>query len=164
LGALEHLDPAVRCWVAGEGPDTDALRSRFAGRPGVEWLGRVTDDERAARMKGADVVCAPSLYGESFGVVLLEAMAAGAAVVASDLPGYRNVGRDGVDSLLVPPGEVDALAGALRKVLEDDALRRRLVEAGRRRAAELSMDHLAERYVGYYQAAIEHRIPAAAAR
>ena len=163
LEALDRL-PGVACWVAGLGPDTERLRAQFGDRPGIEWLGRITDEERASRMKGADVVCAPSLYGESFGVVLLEGMAAGTAVVASDLPGYRNAGRDGIDSILVTPGDVEALACALARTLEDDDLRARLVAAGSVRAHEMSMDRLAKRYVGYYRAAIEHQPAVTAAR
>ena len=82
-----ELPPDVRLWVGSDGPDTAELKARFAGDVRVEWLGRLTDAEKAARMQGADVFCAPSLRGESFGVVLLEAMAAGTPVVASDLPG-----------------------------------------------------------------------------
>ena len=150
LGAAERLSADVRLWVAGDGPETERLRSRYGGDQRVEWIGRVDDDERAARMKGADVVCAPSLRGESFGVVVLEAMAAGTPVVASDLPGYRNVATDGVDALLVPPGDRDALAGALQRVLGDGALAAGLATAGEARAAELSMEHLAERYTSIY--------------
>ena len=66
-------------------------------------------------MAGADVFCAPALRGESFGVVLLEAMAAGTPVVASDIDGYRNVATDGVDARLVPPGRAEALGDALAR-------------------------------------------------
>jgi phosphatidylinositol alpha-mannosyltransferase len=96
------------------------------------------------------VFCAPSLRGESFGVVLLEAMAASTPIVASDLPGYRNVANDDVHAVLVPPGDAKALAAALCRVLEDGSLRRRLVDAGDARANEFSMDRLAERYVELY--------------
>jgi phosphatidylinositol alpha-mannosyltransferase len=92
------------------------------------------------------VFCAPSLGGESFGVVLLEAMAARTAVVASDLPGYANVARADRDGLLVPPGDAPALAAALRRVLEEKQLRDALVASGAERAEGFSMDHLAERY------------------
>ena len=97
------------------------------------------------------MLCAPSLHGESFGVVLIEAMAAGTTVVASALPGYRNVATDGVDSLLVPPGDVDALVGALSAALDDDALTAPLCAAGSRRADEFSMRVLAELYLGRYR-------------
>ena len=83
--------------------------------------------------------CAPSLHGESFGVVLIEAMAAGTPVVASALDGYRNVATDGVDALLVEPGDADALADALRAVSTTDAaLAERLRRRRRRRGPRSS--------------------------
>ena len=95
------------------------------------------------RIKGADALCVPSLRGESFGIVLLEAMAAGTPVVASDLPGYRNVASTGDEAHLVPPGDPVALANALLEVIEDTDLASRLSQAGRKRALEFSMDRLA---------------------
>ena len=151
LAALRKLPPTVRLWIAGEGPETAALRAKSAGDPRVDWLGTITDTEKIARIKGADVLCAPSLRGESFGIVLLEAMAAGTAVVAGDIAGYRNVARPGRDALLVPPGDADALAGAIDRVLSDGALSRRLVEAGLARAEDFSMGGLAERYLERYE-------------
>ncbi|HKH25272.1 MAG TPA: glycosyltransferase, partial [Acidimicrobiales bacterium] len=121
------------------------------GDPRIEWLGRLGDDEVASRMRGADVFCAPSLHGESFGVVLLEAMAAGAVVVASQLDGYRNVATDGLDALLTEPGDADALAAALRSALGDASLRAQLQGAGERRVQLFSMDRLAELYVERYE-------------
>ena len=150
LQAMPALGPDVRLWVAGDGPQTSQLRERVSGDPRIEWLGRVSDAEVASRLAGADVFCAPSLGGESFGVVLLEAMAARTPIVASDLPGYRRVVRPGVDALLVPPGEVDALARALRSVLTEAAVRTRLADAGADRAETFSMDGLAERYLDIY--------------
>jgi phosphatidylinositol alpha-mannosyltransferase len=80
------------------------------------------------------VFISPALGQESFGMVLVEAMAAGLPVVASDIPGYREVVRDEREGLLVPPGDAHALASALERVLSDRALAARLGEAGRRRA------------------------------
>jgi phosphatidylinositol alpha-mannosyltransferase len=97
------------------------------------------------------VFCAPSLHGESFGVVLLEAMAAGAVVVASALDGYANVATDGVDALLTPPGDSEALGATLSQVLGDGALRDRLIEAAEARAQEFSMVRLAEAYARHYE-------------
>jgi phosphatidylinositol alpha-mannosyltransferase len=151
LDALAHLPAGVRVWVGGTGPQTEMLRARHGADPRIGWLGRLSDQEVASRLAGADVFCAPSLHGESFGVVLLEAMAAGAAVVASALDGYRNVATDGVEALLVPPGDGAALGAALRRVLEDAALRRDLIAAGERRAQRLSMTRLAEEYLVRYQ-------------
>jgi phosphatidyl-myo-inositol alpha-mannosyltransferase len=159
LAAMSHLDDDVRCWVAGDGPDTHALQQRYGDDPRIEWLGRVPESEKLARLRGASIFCAPSLHGESFGVVLAEAMAAGTAVVASSLDGYRNVATHDVDAVLVPPGDADALGAALRSLLDDDARRSRLIEAGRGRADELAMSTLVERYLEIYTDLIgRHRI------
>jgi len=151
LDAMSELPRALRLWIASDGPETEMLKQRVAGDTRIEWLGRISEDEKAARMRGADVFCAPSLHGESFGVVLLEAMAAETAVVASDLPGYTNVARGGRDALLVPTGDPSALAGAISSVLGDPELRSRLVASGVERAREFSMQHLAEVYVELYE-------------
>jgi len=98
------------------------------------------------------VFCAPALGQESFGVVLLEAMAAGTPVVASDIDGYRNVATDGVDARLVAPGDPEALAAALAGVLSDASVAASLAAAGRARAEAHSMVTLAERYVELYEA------------
>jgi phosphatidylinositol alpha-mannosyltransferase len=150
LKAFAGLDTDAALWVAGEGPETAALA---ASKPGnVEWLGRISDQELAERMRTAAVFCAPSLHGESFGVVLLEAMAAGTPVVASDISGYRDVARHEREAVLVPPGDPAALADGLRRVLDDPLLAGRLVEAGTARAAGFSMERLAARYVELYEA------------
>jgi phosphatidylinositol alpha-mannosyltransferase len=153
LDAWRTLDRDAVLWVGGSGLQTDELRAAARGGAGanIEWLGAVTDAERNERLRGATVLCAPSLHGESFGVVLLEGMAAGTPVVASDIEGYRNVARADVDALLVPPGDVNALRGALRRIFDDGALRDRLVAAGRERADEFSMARLAERYLELYE-------------
>jgi phosphatidylinositol alpha-mannosyltransferase len=150
LESLASLPRQVRVWVASDGPDTERLRSRFAGDPRIEWLGRVSDDEKIARLRGASVFCAPSLGGESFGVVLLEAMAAGTPVVASDLPGYRAVSGSAA-ARLVPPGNRPALAAALADVLADDDAAEELRRAGEERAQLFSMDRLAALYVERYE-------------
>ncbi len=150
LAALDDLPAHVRVWVGGDGPQTDELRSRHGHDHRIEWLGRINDEERAARMRGCTVYCSPSVRGESFGMVLLEAMAAGCALVASDLDGHRNVATDEVDALLAPVGDPAALAKALQRVLDDGALRAELVAGGRRRAEQLSMAHLAQRYSDIY--------------
>ncbi len=98
IDAVQGSDLQVDVWVAGTGPDTAALMAKTAADERFHWLGRVTDEEKFARLRSADVFCAPSLGGESFGVVLIEAMAAGTMVVASALDGYRNVATSGVDS------------------------------------------------------------------
>jgi phosphatidylinositol alpha-mannosyltransferase len=100
------------------------------------------------------VFCAPSLHGESFGVVLIEAMAAGTPVVASGLDGYRNVATDGANALLVEPGDATALASALGRVLTDRPLATRLRAAGAGRAEDFAMTKLVATYIEIYRALI----------
>jgi phosphatidylinositol alpha-mannosyltransferase len=151
LAALPSLPQHVTIWIGSDGPDTERLKLEHAGDPRLVWLGRLSDEEKRRRLRGADVFCAPSLHGESFGVVLLEAMSADAAIVASDLTGYRLVARPDEDALLVPPGDAEALAAALVRVLSDDARRAQLVASGRVRARSFSMDQLADRYLELFE-------------
>jgi phosphatidylinositol alpha-mannosyltransferase len=157
LAAMADLPRDVRLWVGSDGPQTDELRATHGDDDRVEWLGRLTEDEKASRLRGADVYCAPSLGGESFGVVLLEAMAAQTPLVASNLPGYANVARDGIDSLLVEPGDAAALGAAIRRVFDDHSLADDLSAAAACRADEFSMDRLARCYLGVYDDVIAAR-------
>ena len=109
------------------------------------------EDEKLSRLRGGDLFCAPSLRGESFGVVLLEAMAAETPIVASSLPGYAKVAQAGHDAVLVEPGRPDLLATAIESVLTDPARAERLVAAGRERAQEFSMARQAQRYLEIYE-------------
>jgi phosphatidylinositol alpha-mannosyltransferase len=164
LKAMAELPEAVHLWVASDGPETASLRAVHGKDPRVTWLGRLSDEDKIARLAGADVFCAPSLHGESFGVVLIEAMAARTPVVASDIPGYRNVAREDVDALLVPPGDVQALGAALRAVLTDSVLADRLRAAGAARADEFSMEGLADVYVERYEELVARGLTAEAPR
>jgi phosphatidylinositol alpha-mannosyltransferase len=160
IAALRALPAHARVWVASDGPDTARLKAAAAGDVRVEWLGRIDDEEKIRRLRGADVLCAPSLRGESFGMILLEAMAADTPIVASDLPGYRKViGTGDPAAILVPPGDAGALGEALRTVLEDSGLAASLSAAGEARAATFSMDRLAARYVDLYRSAMSGAAP-----
>ena len=164
LEAFAGLESDAVLWVAGTGPQTAALRAR--GDRGVEWLGTISEEEKAQRLRGATVACFPSIEGESFGVVLLEAMAAGAAVVASDLTGYRDVARGEREALLVPVGDARGVRSALERLLRDVTTRAALVEAGHRRAEEFGMQSLAREFLERYETAIRITAegPEAAAR
>lgn len=136
--------------VAGSGePETFG---DLATQAGARFLGRVDDVDLASAYRDCDVFCAPSLYGESFGLVLLEAMACGRPVVASDIRGYREAAAGA--ALLVQPADAAALAHALTRVADDRALRKRLVERGLNRARELDWHRMAQRVISVYRAAI----------
>ena len=132
LDAFAQLERPAVLWVAGDGPAGEVQRRRHPESDRVKWLGMLTDDEVAGRLAGANVLCAPSLRGESFGMVLLEAMAARCAVVASDLDGYRSAA--GGHAALVPPGDVVALGARLGTTLADVVEERRREVRARRRS------------------------------
>jgi phosphatidylinositol alpha-mannosyltransferase len=152
-------------WIAGDGPQSGPLQRRYPERSDVIWLGVLSEQEKVRRLAAADVLCAPSLGGESFGMILVEAMAARTPVVASDIDGYRAAA--GGCAVLVPPGDASALARALAGVLAGDLAvldpttgegegrsRQRWLDAGQRRADRWSMDRLARWYVGLYEEAM----------
>lgn len=158
LESLRHVGEDFVLWVAGEGDETESLRARFLD-PRIRWLGRIDDRERERRMATADVFCAPSLGGESFGVILLEAMAAGTPVVASAIPGYEKVASEAAPDGSVPstpaaelvtPGDPEALGAALARVLGSPQARERLRSAGTDRVARFDMEVLVERYEELY--------------
>lgn len=161
LEAFAGLTCSAELWIAGSGPDSERLRARHPESARVHWLGVLSDDEVADRLAGSAVVCAPSLGGESFGMVLLEAMASGCSVVASDIPGYEEAAAG--HATLVPPGDVGALRAALDAALADakSGSHARRVEAARRHASQWSMDRLAERYVDRYRRAMSAHGPRA---
>ncbi|WP_019969397.1 glycosyltransferase family 4 protein [Mycobacterium sp. 141] len=132
LGALPKLVERfadIEILIVGRG-DENALREQAGDLAShLRFLGQVDDTTKAAAMRSADVYCAPNLGGESFGIVLVEAMAAGTAVVASDLDAFRRVLDDGRVGRLVPVDDADALAEGLIDVLDDDAARARYVAA-----------------------------------
>ncbi len=152
--ALLSFGADLRLWIGGIGPETAKYQAATTGDARIEWLGPITEDEKRRRLRGASVFCAPSLYGESFGVVLLEAMAAGTPVVASDLPGYGNVARSGIEACLVKPGDSVALGQALAAILAPGPVVEAMIEAGFVRIEDFSLDRLAARYVEIYERAL----------
>ncbi|MFK4085552.1 glycosyltransferase family 4 protein [Kribbella sp. NPDC020789] len=129
--ALVTARPQLKVLVAGAGQADEAWRSLpFWCRDNVLFLGMVDDEARADMLAGSDVYVAPHLGGESFGIVLLEAMAAGAPVLASDLPAFRQVLENGRLGDLVEPGNTTALADRLLSLLASPEDRERLRSAG----------------------------------
>jgi phosphatidylinositol alpha-mannosyltransferase len=119
----EH--PGARFLVAGRGDGAEELRQSLGSFAGsVELLGPISDEEKARLLSSADVYCAPHTGGESFGIVLVEAMSAGATVVASDLGAFRRVLDEGAAGVLFRNGDSDDLASTLNRVIGDAELRR----------------------------------------
>jgi phosphatidyl-myo-inositol alpha-mannosyltransferase len=142
----------ARLLVCGAGPKLREYR-RYVGLRGirdVEFLGRVSDEEKVRYFASADIFCAPNTGQESFGIVLLEAMAAGVPIVASDIHGFKRVVERNVQGLLVEPRNPRALAAALYALARDPDLRHEMGDAGRARAPEFSWDRVTEQIVDFY--------------
>jgi phosphatidyl-myo-inositol alpha-mannosyltransferase len=141
-----------RLLIVGGGPQEREARRYVMTRRmgGVHFLGRVSDEERDALFRTADVYVSPATGRESFGIVLLEAMAAGTAIVCSDIHGYKGVVRRDRDALLVPPRDPKALAVAIGRLVGDDELRSRMAASGVERAAEYSWERVTAKVEDYY--------------
>jgi phosphatidylinositol alpha-mannosyltransferase len=151
LPALVEKYPDLEVLVVGRG-DEDKLRREAGPVFGhLRLLGQVDDAEKASALRSADVYCAPNLGGESFGIVLVEAMAAGAAVVASELDAFRRVLRDGQAGVLVPVGDVAALAAGIDSVLGDPERSAALTDVGRTVVTEYDWPVVAEQILRVYE-------------
>ena len=159
LSVLLRAFEALREQVPGAtltlvGPSRQEVAHMMLDDRGVSALGKVSEERKFHELELAHVVCAPSLHGESFGMVLTEAFAAATPVVASDIPGYRDVVRDGVDGLLSTPGDPLGLAEALRRLTLDVSLRARMASAARERAERFAWPHVAGEVLDCYEQAI----------
>ena len=144
--------PGARLLIAGRG-DADELRELIGAdlRPHVAVLGELSEADKAAFLRSVDVYCAPNLLGESFGVVLIEALAAGAPIVASDLDAFAKVLEDGAAGVLVRRGDAAELARALIELLGDPERRAELSAGGARAAADYDWEVLARRILAVYE-------------
>jgi phosphatidylinositol alpha-mannosyltransferase len=151
LPALVERFADIEILVVGRG-DEDELREEAADLAGhLKFLGQVDDAEKASALRSADVYCAPHTGGESFGIVLVEAMAAGTPVVASNLDAFRRVLEDGAAGRLVPVEDPAALAEALIDVLSDDALRAGYVAAASDAVRQYDWDVVADDILLVYE-------------
>jgi phosphatidylinositol alpha-mannosyltransferase len=144
--------PGARLLIAGRG-DAAELQELIGEdlRPHVALLGEISETDKAAFLRSVDVYCAPNLLGESFGVILIEALAAGAPIVASDLDAFARVLEDGTAGVLVRRGDPGALARALCELIADPARRAELSARGVEVAAGYDWDVLARRILAVYE-------------
>ena len=153
---LAATRPDLHLVVVGDGPERSALDTLpTALRARVTMLGHVPNVELPPIHAACDLYLGPATGGESFGIVVVEAMAAGLPVVASDTPGYDEVVTDAAEGLLVPPRDAGALAGAAGRVLDDPDLAARLAAAGRARAAAFDWAVVIELIVACYREALD---------
>ena len=142
IGATHPQASLIVIGIAGDGAEE-----------GIDFRGRVSDSEKRRMLGEASIMAAPNLGGESFGLVVVEAMSAGCAVVASDIPAFRAVLAGAGE--LVPPGDASALAGAISGLLSDPAAITALGVAGRRRARDFDWSRVLPLYQACYQKAID---------
>lgn len=149
---LQRDGVRARLLLVGTGPGEREARRYVLTRQleGVEFLGRVPEAQKAQLFKTADIYVSPATGRESFGIVLLEAMSAGAPIICSDIHGYRGVVRRERDGILVEPGNADALAAAVRRLIDDPALRAQLSRAGEERAQLFTWERVGQAVEEYY--------------
>jgi phosphatidylinositol alpha-mannosyltransferase len=161
FSAVKPQCPEARLIVAGGYVEDDiaGFRRQVAeqGIKDVVFVGRVSPEDKPRYYKTCHIFCAPSTGFESQGIVLLEALAAGRALIASDIPGYRTVVKNEENGLLVPPRNEAALAAGLVRLLGSPALRDELGELGRQRAQRYSWDRVATEILGYYDD-VRHKV------
>ena len=149
---LQRDGVRARLLLVGTGPGEREARRYVLTRQleDVEFLGRVPEGQKAQLFKTADIYVSPATGRESFGIVLLEAMSAGAPIICSDIHGYRGVVRRDRDGLLVEPGNADALAASIRRLIDDPQLRAQLSRAGEERAQLFTWERVGQAVEEYY--------------
>ena len=155
MRTVQRRHPGARLLIAGRG-DADEVRSTIGAdlRASVALLGELSEEDKGAFLRSVDIYCAPNLLGESFGVVLIEALAAGAPIVASDLDAFKRVLEDGEAGVLVRRGDAAALGRALCALLDDPARRAALSVRGAEVAAGYDWDVLARRILTVYETVV----------
>ncbi len=154
--AARELGGRVRFLIVGEKGMRTALCPKPADLAGAEiaWIGRVSPEELPRWYATADLFCSPATGQESFGIVLLEAMAASRAIVASDIPGYRTAVTHGREGLLVPPRDPEAIARAIVQLARDEGLRREMGRRGRETALRYDWPIVARRLETIYRSVL----------
>ncbi|MGH2508767.1 MAG: glycosyltransferase family 4 protein, partial [Ktedonobacteraceae bacterium] len=152
--------PHTRFIFVGDGPLRPGFQ-RFVERQGwqdVLFTGYVSNEDKARYLASADIFCAPAIGGESLGIVLLEAMAAGKPIVASNISGYATVIHHNVDGLLIPPRNSDQLAATLGQLLKYELLRQRFAQAGLQKVRAYAWPHISSQILDYYNELLGQQI------
>jgi len=163
LGAYGHVKkefPQCRLIVVSPPGRLSQKYEKIAGRRNLKdvvFAGYVSDEDLPLYYNTADIFCAPATGWESFGMVLLEAMATSKPIVASDIPGYAGLISQGVEGLLVKPSDEKALAGAILTLLKDKPVREKMGESGKKKAKDYSWDVVAQKVMDYYQHLLQKR-------
>ncbi len=164
IPAIRERHPNTRFILVGEGRLRPGFQRYVEKRDwqDVNFTGYVSDEDKPRYFASAHVFCAPAIGGESLGIVLLEAMASGAPIVASDIKGYATVVTHGVDGILTPPRQPGELADAISHLLENEPLRRQFIQNGLTKSRDYAWPHVARGVMDYYCELLEERSRAAA--
>ena len=162
LRAFEALRDHIPTELTVIGPTPEELGPLMLDPRGVRMLGKIDDEQKHRVLEESDLLCAPSIGGESFGMVLTEAFAAGTPVVASDIAGYRDVVRDGVDGVLVPAGDAQVLAETLRDLWDEPERRGGMARAASKDVERFAWPRVAEEVLEAYADAIATPAPSGA--
>jgi phosphatidylinositol alpha-mannosyltransferase len=165
LSAYEQVrEKIANCRLLLVGPSTRWGRRyekqvKRKGPEDIVFVGRVSQEDLPRYYQTADIVCSPATGRESFGLVLLEAMAMGKPIVASNIDGYASVATHGEEALMVPPKDERALAQALISLATDAKLRQKMGDRGKVKAAEYGWDRIAQRVMDYYKEVLNQHSP-----
>lgn len=157
FGELQKSLPNVRLVVAGDGADRDKLQAEVEAYDikNVDFLGFITEEEKLNLMLQSDLFCSPAIFGESFGIVLLEAMASGLVTIAGDNAGYRSVLKERGLLSLVDPKDTPEFARRMRLLLVDEDLRRLWKDWARQYVQQFDYGQIVEQYLDLYQELLE---------
>lgn len=152
---LQRIDPTVQLHIAGSGPDARRLKRYVEDYtiPRVHFHGYVSEDKKLELMRTATVLSSPALYGESFGIVLLEAMALGVPIVAGDNPGYRSVMQERGSLSVVNPKDTLAFVRRLQLFLDDEVIRKAWIDWAQSYVQQFSYEAVVDQYENMYKRA-----------
>jgi phosphatidylinositol alpha-mannosyltransferase len=147
LPNIARIFPDVKILIAGPGEGIEAMQSV---NPALQFLGRINDDEKASFLKSLDLYVAPNTGGESFGIILAEAMAAGVPIVASDIPAFRHLLDEGKYGALFENENPASLAEAIIDLFKHEDKRQKLTESGLERAQRFDWSHVSDEIMNVY--------------